>query len=159
MWTAQGWNIIFGNESVTVQKETNLLAHLSSLVGYKQGKMFFWWIGNKRGLFKVSAILINRQPTNWPWKHISKTKTPHEVACFVWLLTKEATLTQDNLMRRGIPLCSRLFFCGEMIETHLWSQYTHECTLSPSNTTRYLLHFSPLITLSKFLLDPETFQC
>ncbi|WMV42541.1 hypothetical protein MTR67_035926 [Solanum verrucosum] len=31
---------------------------------------------------------------------------PHKVACFVWLLAKEVVLTQDNLMKKGIPLCS-----------------------------------------------------
>ncbi|WMV42290.1 hypothetical protein MTR67_035675 [Solanum verrucosum] len=32
---------------------------------------------------------------------------PLKASCFVWLLAKEAVLTQDNLMKRGIPLCSR----------------------------------------------------
>lgn len=41
----------------------------------------------------------------------------HKVACFVWLLAKEVVLTQDNLMKKGIPLCSRCFFCGETAET------------------------------------------
>ncbi|XP_059301783.1 uncharacterized protein LOC132053687 [Lycium ferocissimum] len=58
-----------------------------------------------------------QQITNWPWKHIWRSKVPHKVSCFVWLLAKEAVLTQDNLMKRGTILCSRCFLCGETAET------------------------------------------
>ena len=52
-------------------------------------------------------------------------KNSIKVACFVWLLAKEAVLTQDNLKKRERPLCSRCFFCGETAETvnHLFLQY------------------------------------
>lgn len=46
-------------------------------------------------------------------EHIRKTKVPHKVVCFEWLLANEAAFTLDNLMRRGIPLCSRCFLCKE----------------------------------------------
>ncbi|WMV58462.1 hypothetical protein MTR67_051847, partial [Solanum verrucosum] len=58
----------------------------------------------------------NQQITNWPWKQIWKSKIPHKVSCFVCLLAKEAALTQDNVMKRGITLCSRCFLCGETLE-------------------------------------------
>ncbi|WMV29687.1 hypothetical protein MTR67_023072 [Solanum verrucosum] len=54
----------------------------------------------------------NQQIKNWPWKQIWKSRIPYKVSCFVWLLAKEATLTQDNVMKRGITLCSRCFLCG-----------------------------------------------
>ncbi|CAN4092705.1 unnamed protein product [Withania somnifera] len=42
---------------------------------------------------------------------------PYKVACFVWLLSKEAVLTEDNLMKRGLNLTSRSVFCGGQTET------------------------------------------
>ncbi|WMV49660.1 hypothetical protein MTR67_043045 [Solanum verrucosum] len=53
----------------------------------------------------------------WPWKMIWKVKVPHKVACFTWLVARQAVLTQDNLMKRGRQLCSRCFFCEREIET------------------------------------------
>ncbi|WMV33460.1 hypothetical protein MTR67_026845 [Solanum verrucosum] len=50
------------------------------------------------------------------WKHIWRTSIPHKVACFAWLLAKEAALTQDNLMKRKITMCSRCFLCGVKAE-------------------------------------------
>ncbi|WMV19028.1 hypothetical protein MTR67_012413 [Solanum verrucosum] len=50
------------------------------------------------------------QASKWPWKHIWKAKIPHKVACFVWFLAKDVVLTQENLMKKGITLCSRCFF-------------------------------------------------
>ncbi|WMV34044.1 hypothetical protein MTR67_027429 [Solanum verrucosum] len=67
-----------------------------------------WWKGDEKGTYKVSKAYRkmnhNQQPSSWPWKNIWKTKIPYKVACFVWLLTKEAVLTQENLMERGIIL-------------------------------------------------------
>ncbi|WMV33278.1 hypothetical protein MTR67_026663 [Solanum verrucosum] len=55
------------------------------------------------------------QASKWPWKHIWKAKIPHKVACFVWLLAKEVVLTHENLMKKGITLCSRCFcFVGKL---------------------------------------------
>lgn len=48
---------------------------------------------------------------------IWKVKIPYKVACFTWLLAKEAVLTQDNLIKRGFYLCSRCYLCGEKAET------------------------------------------
>ncbi|WMV14055.1 hypothetical protein MTR67_007440, partial [Solanum verrucosum] len=59
----------------------------------------------------------NLQNVNWPWKTIWKVNIPYKVACFIWLLSKEAGLTQDNLMKKGITLCPRCVFCGEQAET------------------------------------------
>lgn len=86
------------------------------------------WQGAKEGGVIVGATYrklnqVDHQSYNWPWKHIWKVKIPHKVACFVWL-AKEAVLTQENLMKRGITLCSRCFFCGETAETakHLFAR-------------------------------------
>lgn len=59
----------------------------------------------------------NQQITNWPWKQIWKSRIRHKVSCFVWLLANKAALIQDNVMKRGITLCSRCFLCGETLET------------------------------------------
>ncbi|XP_060210534.1 uncharacterized protein LOC132637471 [Lycium barbarum] len=57
------------------------------------------------------------QVTNWPWKHIWKTKIPCKVACFSWLLAKEAVLTHENLKKRNWTMCSRCFLCEKEVET------------------------------------------
>lgn len=54
----------------------------------------------------------------WPWKHIWKVRIPYKVAYFVWLVARKACLTQDNLRRRGISLCSRCHLCGREEETN-----------------------------------------
>ncbi|WMV46018.1 hypothetical protein MTR67_039403 [Solanum verrucosum] len=59
----------------------------------------------------------NQQLNYWPWKLNWKSKIPHKVACFVWLLAEEAVLTQENLMKRGIILSPMCFLCGEQAET------------------------------------------
>ncbi|WMV14232.1 hypothetical protein MTR67_007617 [Solanum verrucosum] len=48
---------------------------------------------------------------------IWKAKIPYKVSCFTWLLAKQAVLTQENLMKRGIQLSPRCFLCGEKAET------------------------------------------
>lgn len=51
---------------------------------------------------------------SWPWKMIWKTKAPVKVACFGWVTTWEACLTQNNLQKRGFNLCN---LCQEDQET------------------------------------------
>ncbi|WMV14075.1 hypothetical protein MTR67_007460, partial [Solanum verrucosum] len=51
----------------------------------------------------------NQQNVNWPWKTIWKVNIPYKVSCFIWLLSKEAVLTQDNLMKKGIILSEMRF--------------------------------------------------
>ena len=60
----------------------------------------------------------------WPWKILWKINVPHKVACFTWLVAREAVLTQDYLMKRGRQLCSRCFLCEIETETtnHLFLQ-------------------------------------
>lgn len=53
----------------------------------------------------------------WPRKMVWKPKVPYKVNCFIWLLAKEAVLTQENLSKMGHQLASRCFLCQEQIET------------------------------------------
>lgn len=69
-------------------------------------------------------------------KHIQRVKIPYKVACFTWLVVKEAALNQDNPRKRGISICSRCYFCGQEAETishpflyckvtsHLWDLFS-----------------------------------
>ncbi|WMV36972.1 hypothetical protein MTR67_030357 [Solanum verrucosum] len=59
----------------------------------------------------------SQQIPTWPWRQIWKCRIPYKVSCFIWLLAKDAALTQDNVMKRGITLCSRCVLCGETSET------------------------------------------
>uniref|UniRef100_M1BGQ1 RNA binding protein n=1 Tax=Solanum tuberosum TaxID=4113 RepID=M1BGQ1_SOLTU len=61
-----------------------------------------------RHLHRPAAMLLP-----WPWKIIWKVRVPHKVACFTWLVARQAILTQDNLMKRGKQLCSKCFFVKE----------------------------------------------
>ncbi|KAL3366928.1 hypothetical protein AABB24_011580 [Solanum stoloniferum] len=103
--------------------------------GLQTGEDVLWWTGDARGVFKVNKAYkmmdhTIQHGTTWPWKQIWKSKIPHKVSCFVWLMAKEAVLTQDNVMKRGITLCSRCFLCGETAETvnHLFlhCKYTQQ---------------------------------
>lgn len=60
---------------------------------------------------------VGFQLSLWPWKHTWKVKIPYKVACFTWLVAKEAVLTQENLMKRGLSICSRCYLCGQDAET------------------------------------------
>ena len=76
-------------------------------------------VGNSKGIFTVGALYKklnhqNLQLFKWPWRHIWKAKIPYKVSCFVWLLAKEAVLTQENSMKRGITLCSDVFSVGKL---------------------------------------------
>jgi len=73
----------------------------------------------------------NQQNVNWPWKTIWKVNIPYKVSCFIWLLSKEAVLTQYNLMKKGIILCPRCVFCGEQADTvrHLFLHCKITCQL------------------------------
>lgn len=117
LWTPHGWNFVFRRQ--LNDWEISRVSITEQFNGLETGKDILQWLGNRKLTFKVSAAYrkLNHpvmSASKWPWKRIWKAKIPHKVACFVWLLSKEAVLTQDNLMKRGIPLCS---FCGEMAET------------------------------------------
>lgn len=51
------------------------------------------------------------------WKLIWKGKIPYKVVVYTWLVVKEAVLTQENLMKRGIQMCPRCYFCEQVAET------------------------------------------
>ncbi|WMV30140.1 hypothetical protein MTR67_023525 [Solanum verrucosum] len=137
LWTPQGWNFIFRREPndwevMALAEFLNMVGHFTGLQAYED---MLWWKGNNRGEFKVhSAYRLMDQSSQespiWPWKQIWKCRIPHKVSCFIWLLAKEAALTQDNVMKRGITLCSRCFLCGETLETvnHLFlhCKYTQQ---------------------------------
>jgi len=95
-----------------IQRVADFYNTIGPLNGLEGGQGTLWWKGNKTCIVKVNCAYnwLNNSyqlTSNWPWKGIWKSKIPLKVSCFVWLLAKEAVLTQDNLMKRGIPLCSR----------------------------------------------------
>ncbi|KAF3676435.1 hypothetical protein FXO38_04290 [Capsicum annuum] len=105
-----------------IQRVADFFRIVDQFTGSEICKNKLWWKDSKKGQFKVSKAYSRLNKTslcirNWPWKSIWKNKAPHEVACFVWLLAKDADLTQDNLVKRGIQFCPRCFFSGENTET------------------------------------------
>ncbi|WMV25761.1 hypothetical protein MTR67_019146 [Solanum verrucosum] len=124
MWTSDGWSLNFRRHcnDWEVQRVADFLSKLDQFPGVQAGEDHLWWQGNSKGIFKVNAAYkimnqSNQRIANWPWKQIWRIKAPHKVSIFVWLLAKEATLTVDNLMSRGMTLCSRCFLCKETAET------------------------------------------
>ena len=83
--------------------------------GLKEGEDTLRWIHHSKGAFTVSSAYknLNQMVTQLrflPWKLIWKVKIPYKVVVFTWLVVKEAVLTQENLMKRGIHVCPRCFF-------------------------------------------------
>jgi len=124
MWTSDRWSLNFRRHfnDWEVQRVADFLSKLDQFPGVQAAEDHLWWQGNSKGIFKVYAAYkimnqSNHQIANWPWKQIWRIKVPHKVSIFVWLLAKEATLTVDNLMSRGMTLCSRCFLCKEIAET------------------------------------------
>lgn len=120
LWTPQGWNFVFRRHlnDWEIPRVTEFFRSIDQFSGLEMGRDRLQWLGNSKGVFKVGAVYKklnhpNLQLLKWPWKHIWKAKIPYKVSCFVWLLAKEAVLTQENLMKRGITLCSRCFFLWE----------------------------------------------
>lgn len=73
------------------------------------------WLRANNGNFTVKSVYrhLDRPAAMllpWPWKKIWKVRVPHKVACFTWLIARQAILTRDNLMKRGKLLCSKVFF-------------------------------------------------
>ncbi|XP_070009923.1 uncharacterized protein [Nicotiana sylvestris] len=123
MWTPQGWNIIFRRHinDREAQRVVDFFCVLEQFSGLEEDVDVLRWQGSSKGIFKVNVSYkrmnhCNQQIADWTWKHIWKTKIPYKVACFVWLLAKEDVLTQDNMMKRGLILCSKCFLCRETTE-------------------------------------------
>lgn len=101
---------------------TSFYKLLETFKGFEEGTDRYWWKRNSGGNYRVNAAYkdmnqISREVEGWPWKHIWKAKIPYKVSSFVWLRAREAVLTQDNLKKRGIIICSRCCLSGETDET------------------------------------------
>ncbi|WMV13961.1 hypothetical protein MTR67_007346, partial [Solanum verrucosum] len=99
----------------------DFLDTIGQFKGTQEGKDELWWQGSDRGTFRVGKAYRwlnnhNQQNVNWPLKTIWKVIIPYKVSCFIWLLSKEVVLTQDNQMKKGIILCPRCVFYEEQAE-------------------------------------------
>lgn len=95
---------------------------LASFTNLSDKKDMLIWEKDSQGQFSVASVykdlnITIHQETNWPRRMIWKPKIPYKVNCFLWLLTKEAVLTHENLNKRGYQLASRCYLCGEKAET------------------------------------------
>lgn len=126
LWTPHGWNFNFRRQlnDREVMRVVEFFNTVDLFNGRQTVEDVLWWMGNEKGMFSVNKAYkmmnqINHPDPRWPWKQIWKSRIPHTVSCFVfvWLLTKEVVLTQDNVMKKGKTLCSRCFLCGETLET------------------------------------------
>ncbi|WMV29063.1 hypothetical protein MTR67_022448 [Solanum verrucosum] len=116
----QGWNLRF-RRPLNVWEVNKMVEFLNIQEQCKdlnnsEDKLFS--LLDKQGRFSVGSAYRNFQRAHtqvsyWPWTMIWKVK----VACFTWLLAKQAALTQDNLVKRGFQLCSRCSFCECEAET------------------------------------------
>ena len=79
---------------------------VGSFSNLTEKKELLVWQNDTKGQFSVNSVYkkLNKnagQEMEWPWKIIWKPKVPYRVNYFMWLLTKEAVLTHENLKQRG----------------------------------------------------------
>jgi len=124
VWSNQGWNLSFRSplNDWEIQRLVDFFGILEQFKGTSTSQDGLFWNHNCNGNFSVKEAYkklnsFTHQVTGWPWKLIWKVKIPLKVSCFTWLLAKQAVLTQENLMKRGIQLSPRCFLCGEEAET------------------------------------------
>jgi len=124
VWSNQGWNLSFRRplNDWEIQRLVDFFGILEQFKGTSTSQDGLFWNHNCNGNFSVKEAYkkfnsFTHQVTGWPWKLIWKVKIPPKVSCFTWLLAKQAVLTQENLMKRGIQLSPRCFLCGEEAET------------------------------------------
>ena len=124
VWSNQGWNLSCRRplNDWEIQRLVDFFGILEQFKGTSTSQDRLFWNHNCNGNFRVKEAYkkfnsFTHQVTSWPWKLIWKVKIPPKVSCFTWLLAKQAVLTQENLMKRGIQLSPRCFLCGEEAET------------------------------------------
>lgn len=96
------------------------------------------WNNCRNGIFTVrSAYLLSLMTgqlvDQWPWKYIWRVKAPIMVVCFSWLVARDSCLTQENLKRRGLQLCSRCLMCKANRESN--SHLFMHCPISVQLST------------------------
>ncbi|WMV47146.1 hypothetical protein MTR67_040531 [Solanum verrucosum] len=113
----QGWNLSFRRRlnDWEIDKLEDFYKSLEQASNLDAKEDSLQWLRANNGKFTIkSAYRHFDRPAEmllpWPWKMIWKINVPHKVACFTWLVVREAVLTQDNLMKRGRQLCSRHVF-------------------------------------------------
>ncbi|WMV46335.1 hypothetical protein MTR67_039720 [Solanum verrucosum] len=120
----QGWDLKFRRHlnDWEINRVAELLNTLEQYKDLTPNEDNLFWLPDKQGRFLVGSAYKTSQrsvcqSSGWPWEMIWKVKVPFKVACFTWPLAKQATLTQDNLMKRCRQFCSRCSFCECEIET------------------------------------------
>ncbi|WMV28378.1 hypothetical protein MTR67_021763 [Solanum verrucosum] len=124
VWSEHGWNLTYRRlmQDWEVERLAEFYGTLEQFLGFKEGEDTLKWKCHNKGLFTVSSAYRNMnqmgsQVNFLPWKLIWKVKIPYKVVVFTWLVVKEAVLTQENLMKRGIQMCPRCCFCEQVTET------------------------------------------
>ncbi|WMV24736.1 hypothetical protein MTR67_018121 [Solanum verrucosum] len=109
VWSIHGWNLTYRRriQDWEVDRLAEFYGTLDHFGGLKEGEDTLRWIHHSKGIFTVSSAYknLNQMGTQLrflPWKLIWKVKIPYKVTVFTWLVVKEAVLTQENLMKRGI---------------------------------------------------------
>lgn len=77
--------------------------------------MWAFWGFEKTGKFSVKSLYnaMTQNDAGPSHKHIWKGKVPQKIKIFMWLLTNNAVLTKDNMLKRkwiGNPCC---MFCSQ----------------------------------------------
>jgi len=124
VWSEHGWNLTYRRlmQDWEVERLAEFYGTLYQFLGFKEGEDTLKWKCHNKSLFTVSSAYRNMnhmgsQVNFLPWKLIWKVKIPYKVVVFTWLVVKEAVLTQENLMKRGIQMCPRCCFCEQVAET------------------------------------------
>lgn len=112
-WSEHSWNFTFRRNTNDWEFDSvssvMLRLHSQTLIQPKADTLIW---RDAKGKFKVRSyyqILRNSSSSfsKWPWRIIWRNKTPLKVDCFLWLVDHGVCLTQDNLQKRRITICSR----------------------------------------------------
>uniref|UniRef100_M0ZSF6 Reverse transcriptase zinc-binding domain-containing protein n=1 Tax=Solanum tuberosum TaxID=4113 RepID=M0ZSF6_SOLTU len=105
----QGWE---------VERLAEFYGTLDQYTGPKEGEDTPGWKCHNKGFFIVSSAYKNLNKMRsrisfLPRKLIWKVKIPYKVVAFAWMVVKEAALTQENLMKRGIQCVQDAIFVSK----------------------------------------------
>lgn len=117
VWNNNGWNLTFRRmmNDWEIDRSAEFYGTIQHFGGLEVGEDTLRWTSDSKGNFTANSayknmIHMESQLSFLPWKLIWKVKIPYKVVVFTWLVVKEAALTQENLMKRGINMCPRCFF-------------------------------------------------
>ncbi|WMV38535.1 hypothetical protein MTR67_031920 [Solanum verrucosum] len=114
----QGWNLSFRRRlnAWEIDKLADFYKSLEQANNLDTKEDSLQWLRANNGKFTIKSAYrhldrLAEMLLPWPWKMIWKINVPHKVACFTWLVAREAVLTQDRQSNeKGKTVMLQVFF-------------------------------------------------